>query len=1200
MAAARLQFIAIYNVDRRGPLRPGEGPQTFSHSAARPVARKANPMTDPDPSKRIPQDFAAKLKAARSARTMQGERRVVTILFCDVAGSTAMAERLDPEEWAEIMDDAFDFMIAPIFRYEGTVARLMGDSILAFFGAPIAHENDPQRAVLAGLDILADIRPFQERMARDHGLDFNLRVGLNTGAVVVGEIGSDLAVEYTAMGDAVNLAARMEQTAQPGTLQITAQTHKLVAPLFDFEPLDPIPVKGKSQPVTAYRVLGPKEQPGRLRGIQGLSAPLVGRDSEMDTLRAAIAGLGAGRGGIVALIGDAGLGKSRLIEELQNQFPPGAEGGLQWGQHQGIEYDSSRAYGLFLPYLRQAFEVQEGDGPLENQEKTARILEGVVPAEAAGASRAVELLLTLAENLEVPDLEGEGLQRELYAAFTWLWQDTARTSPTIMLVDDLHWADEASVDLLIHLLRLVETSPLLLLVAMRPHRQSPSWRVKQVAEADYPHRYTEIHLSPLSENESDTLISGLLTIAELPARLRNLILAKSDGNPFFVEEVIRTLIERGDVTQDETESRWIATRDVAAITIPDNLRALLTARIDRLDRGDRATLQVAAVIGRHFYKRVLQQIIEQQAQLEQQLSTYQRVDLIRESARIPELEYKFVHELTREAAYHSILRRERRNFHQRVAQALEALFPDRLEEEAHRLAYHYDQAGLPDPAVKYYRQAGDSAARIFANAEAIAHYSRAIELARSLELPDEALVYLYTKKGRAQELSSQHDLAIETYQELESLGEARAKPALVLAALIPQATIYSIPAALLDPVKGRTLSERSLSLARRLGDPRSEAKSNWNLMLVESSYDQDLPEALAYGLAAMQIARENHLEEELAFILHDLSRVHAGLGQYKQALETAAESGRLWRNLNNLPMLVDNLSMTATHYFETGRHEEGKALAEEALEISSRIGSIWGKGYTLNTLGLIQIERGEVFQGLLVFRESLELAEDANILLTWQAFSLAIIGWLHGYLGAPEMGLPYVERGLELSREINLAPLTYLHYLAGHEVEARAAYDEQMDMLDTLLAFPYPLPAVSMVFLGEMALAFGDSEKLRRGLDQVLEATRQRKSLLYLADMLLLDGRIHQAEGRLEDARRSMEKGLEISGGTHPRRVTWELQAALAVVEAALDNPVRAQAHRLAARENVLLILEGIEDPSLRKAFRNTPEVQRLFDSPEP
>jgi class 3 adenylate cyclase len=268
----------------------------------------------------IPKELLSKLEAARSGHAMSGERRVVTILFCDVKGSTAAAEKMDPEDWAEVMNGAFEHLIAPVYRYEGTLARLMGDAILAFFGAPIAHEDDPERAVLAGLEIVEGIEPYQVETRERWDLDFSVRVGINTGLVVVGEVGSDLRMEYTAMGDAVNLAARMEQTAQPGTVQISEETYKRIAPLFEFEPLGKIEVKGKQEPIHAHRVLAIKAHRGRLRGIQGLEAPLVGRSTEMDALKASIEDLVNGQGGIHCLIGEAGLGKSRMIEEMRQGF----------------------------------------------------------------------------------------------------------------------------------------------------------------------------------------------------------------------------------------------------------------------------------------------------------------------------------------------------------------------------------------------------------------------------------------------------------------------------------------------------------------------------------------------------------------------------------------------------------------------------------------------------------------------------------------------------------------------------------------------------------------------------------------------------------------------------------------------------------------------------------------------------------------
>lgn len=329
-------------------------------------------------------------RPGRSRHAVQGERRTLTVLFCDVAGSTAMAEQLDPEEWAEIMNDAFQYLTGPIERYEGTVARLMGDAILAFFGAPVAHEDDPQRAVLAGLDIVEGVGTFREEIASEYGLDFNVRVGINTGPVVVGEVGSDFAGEYTAMGDAVNLASRMEQSAEPGTVQVAENTYALIEPLFDFEPLRLIEVKGKADPVPAFRVKGPKAEPGRIRGIEGLSAPLVGRDGEMDTLRRIVSELREGRGQIVCMIGEPGLGKSRLIDELRAEWQHAPNGHALWIESRGISFDTSRPYGQFQQRVQQLFGVREDDPRDVVMEKLSRSPEGYPEDLHVLVRRAVE------------------------------------------------------------------------------------------------------------------------------------------------------------------------------------------------------------------------------------------------------------------------------------------------------------------------------------------------------------------------------------------------------------------------------------------------------------------------------------------------------------------------------------------------------------------------------------------------------------------------------------------------------------------------------------------------------------------------------------------------------------------------------------------------------------------------------------------
>ena len=314
----------------------------------------------------LPRELMSKLEAARADEAMVGERRVITMLFCDVKGSTAAAEKVDPEVWTDIINGVFEYMIRPIYKYEGTVPRLMGDAILAFFGAPIAHEDDPQRAVLAGLEIQEGIREYAEGIRLKHGIEFGLRVGINTGLVVVGEIGSDLRMEYTAIGDAINLAARMEQTAAVGTIQVSEETYKLVAPYFEFGPLGEMEIKGKSVPIKTYRVLGVKAAPGQSRGLKGLSSPLVGREMQLDLLNERLEQLERGMGAVVTVMGEAGLGKSSLIAELKkaNQASRCA-----WLRGDALSYARSISYFPWRQVIRQSIQAHQDDSPAQIRHK---------------------------------------------------------------------------------------------------------------------------------------------------------------------------------------------------------------------------------------------------------------------------------------------------------------------------------------------------------------------------------------------------------------------------------------------------------------------------------------------------------------------------------------------------------------------------------------------------------------------------------------------------------------------------------------------------------------------------------------------------------------------------------------------------------------------------------------------------------------
>ena len=1165
-------------------------------------------MADPRRRKYNSEEFAAKLQAARASRSLEGERRVVTILFCDVTGSTAMAEQLDPEDWAEIMDDAFDFLIAPIYRYEGTVARLMGDAILAFFGAPIAHEDDPQRAVLAGLAILKELEPFRERVKDEYGLAFGVRVGINTGTVVVGEIGSDLAMEYTAMGDAVNLAARMEQTAEPGTVQISENTYKRVMPLFDFEALGGVEVKGKRAPTQAYRVMGQKAEPGRLRGIEGLSAPLVGRQAEFEQLKEVLTSLKQGRGAIVCLIGEAGLGKTRLIEELKAVWEAERDSDQPhtWSAVQGVPYDAALPFGLFRQLFKQSCGISEDDPPDVMRQKLAAMLEDLSPEFRERAIHAFELLLAIGAGSEQPklssdssQLEGEALTRELFEVMQNLIRELAADEPGVMVFDDLQWADEASVALLIHLFQLSDRAPLLFLCAFRPYRGSPAWKIKTASETDYPHRYTEITLKPLSAENSHVLVDSLLEVADLPSEVHELILQKAEGNPFFVEEIVRTLIEKGAVVRDERGARWGTGVKVEDLAIPDNLQALLAARIDRLDKELRQTLQLASVIGRLFYRRVLQWAIEVKVSLDEHLTTLQRVELILEAARVPELEYTFRHELTRDVAYQSILRRHRRQFHHRVGEALESLFPERLEELAPRLGFHFYEGRDDEQALKYYIMAGDAAARLYANTEAVSHYGHALEVGLRSQASNEQLIDLYSSRGRVLELSGHYDDALANYQELEALARERADRSLELAALIPQATIHSTPTVKHHPQRGLALSERALYLARELNDHRSEAKSLWNLMLLDTYTGHDPQRAVDYGEQSLAIAREHHLREELAYALHDIVRPYAAVGQWSHASAALEEARALWRELGNLPMLADNLDTAAAGCYLLGDFDQAISLSEESLGVSQSIDSLWGQAHSLYTVGQIYLERGEIDQGIKALEDGLPLAEKAEFAAP-QVVNRTRLARIYGFLGDVERGLELARHALAKADELNqfrphaLATLAQLHLYRGNLAEANATLKEAQSELDTDEIY-HILASFIGYCEGEVALENREYDRVLKLTGKIIDSMRSFGIRVHQYDMLYLKGQALRGLGRIGEAGAVLAAAQAEAEKLGSRRSLLQILPARIEIEVEAGNMAEAEGLRVEAREIIEFISDHIDKPGLRALFLSNPHVRAVL-----
>lgn len=1128
-----------------------------------------------------------------SPKGLAGERRVVTFLFCDVKGSTAFAERLDPEEWAEIMNMAFSYLIAPVERYGGTVARLMGDAILAFFGAPVAHEDDAQRAVLAGLDILQDLQPFRQELQREYQMDFDVRLGINTGPVVVGEIGTALAGEYTAMGDAVNLAARLEQIAQPGTLQISADTYRLVSAYFEVEELGGVEVRGKSGPVPVYRVVGRKLHPGRARGLLGKKSPLVGREQETELLEAALHGLLEGRGQIVTLIGEAGLGKSRLLEDLYARAATKPE--MKWIESRGISFDMGRPYGLFVQHLRQVCGLLEDDPPEVVAARVRETFADLDEFQQALISRLVDLLLSAhpGEGDGSPG-GGEMLKREIFGASLALWRGQAQQSPLVMVFDDLHWADPASVELLSYLFRLTEDVPVLFLCAFRPHRSAPGWQVKASAQRDYPAHYQELVLVPLSLTQSEELIANLLTIPDIPERLRNALLRKSEGNPFFLEEVVRALMDHEIVGQDGYLQAGGSPED---FEIPDSLQALLLARIDRLESEARRTLQLASVIGRSFYYRVLQTISQQVHELDLQLVSLQQLELIREANRQPELEYSFRHELTRDAAYQSILRRQRRQYHRRVAEAMEVLYPGRLEEEAYRLAYHFEQAGDGERALQYYVTAGDHAARLYANLEAYEHYQAGLKLVRqgiSADAPQ--LIHIYTRLGRSLELLARDQEALAFYQELEALGRTQGKPQLVLAALLAQAKLHSTFTVMMDAGRSQALSLEALGMARELGDPRSEARALWNLVLIENYTSAQVELAVTYGEKALAIAVQHGFREELAFIQHDLARTYYRRGNVEEARRLAMKAQDYWRETGNKPMLADNLTLMAEASYMMAQFEAAAALAEKALHVSQETGNLWGQAYSQYMLAPLYLEWGEVDQGLQLLESSRRLAEQAQFTAPLM-FLQMIRGWAYGYLGDRETAVrllenvPMPDPFPSMFGELGLVVQLFRSHFAGEPDQARAVLDEIGDSILAGAMEQYFGPLI-YAFALQVLLASSDFERALAASEVYQQHMGSNHIYLSMPDLLRDRGRALLGLGRRSEAYTSLQEAYREAREQNSRRALPSILADL--VELAPD-PAQAAAYREEGRQVVKFVADRISEPLLRAAFLNTPAARGLL-----
>jgi len=647
------------------------------------------------------------------------ERKVLTAVFADVVGSTALAERLDPEDVKLVVGEAVARIVGEVESLGGHVKDLAGDGVLAFFGAPTTREDDAERAVRCALRIVGEMEEYAREVRRGWGAEgFGVRVGAATGAVVVGEVGAGSRVEYAAFGDTVNIAARLQSAAEPGSVLVDDATHRAVEGLFEWGNRRELELKGKSERVAAWAVAGVAAAGRTQRGLPGVETRLVGRSRELGLGREALEALRAGRGGVLVVAGDAGIGKTRLLNELRDLAE---REGSCWLEGRCVSYGESLPYWPFRDLLRGEWIGAGGEEPeLRVRVGLRRRLEQLFDGKAQELYPYLGGLLEVALEREAAartsELSPEALQWRTFEVVGQLFARLSEDAPLVLALEDLHWADPTSVQLLEQLLSLAEEAPVLLVLSLRPERDHPSWGLREHAGREFPHLLREIDLGPLGDADGE-LLAALVAPATLPAELERRVLEAADGNPFFLEELVRSLADVGALVR--TDDGWRFDHAVE-VEVPPTVEKAILARLDRLSPAARDLVTAASALGRTFALPLLEGVLGEVPP--DSLHELQRLGLVRQSRRWPQPEYRFRHALIQETAYRTLLAEQRTQLHRRAAEWLEERYSERDAEGLGLLAYHWLRAEDEEKAADYLLRAGDKARLEYALDEAIEHY----------------------------------------------------------------------------------------------------------------------------------------------------------------------------------------------------------------------------------------------------------------------------------------------------------------------------------------------------------------------------------------------------------------------------------------------------------------------------------------------
>jgi class 3 adenylate cyclase/tetratricopeptide (TPR) repeat protein len=921
-----------------------------------------------------PQSYTPKFLADKiltSHRVIEGERKLVTVLFADVANFTSISEKLDPEDAHEIIDGCFKILSQEIHQHEGTINQYTGDGVMALFGAPIAHEEHAQRACQAALAIQSSMVGYSSQIEREFHFEIKMRIGLNTGPVIVGRIGDDLRMDYTAVGDTTNLASRMETMAQPGRVLISENTQRLVKAYFKLKPFDPVEVKGKEKPQAVFELIESSEVKTRMDASisRGLTR-FVGRKNSMVAVKSAWAKALRGFGQVLGIVGEAGVGKSRLLLEFRNSLPAGE---FSYLEGRCFQYGGSMAFLPIVDILRSCFRIEEGlpevavTGKIKDKLKEfdEELLKFTLPAFQ-------DLLSLRFEDESWLHLGAQEKRERAFEAIRNLLVSFSRNKPLVVAIEDLHWMDKTSEEFLTFFIDKLAHCRILLILLYRAE-YTHQWGSKSY--------YSKIGLDQLTTESSAELISTILEGSEVGSDLKQLIIKQAAGHPLFIEEFTHSLWENGLI--ERQEDRFILSRKFKDVQVPDSIQGIIASRMDRLEGNLKRTLQVASVVGRDFAFRILQAASGMQEELKAHLLSLQGLEFIYEKQLLPELEYIFKHVLTQEVAYQSLLLKKRKKLHERIGQAIEQIYADRLEEYYEILAHHYAHSHNFESAFQYLKRSGQKAMRKNSTWEALDYYEKAIAVLERLP-------------GNHDQKRKKLEVTYLTISPLIALG---------------------------FPDKSLSILEQGERLAKDLADERRLFRFRTNIGFLYCTNGNYL-EARPYIEQAFDASEKLHDIDLMGQVIPDLYTVYLAAGEHMKSVDVISDViDRIEKNQRQKDFFGGPTNIYPTlHSFcglslgWTGNFKKALTFCEKGNLAATATNDARTLGLCDWLLGAVLLFKGELepakvhLESAVKYNEKLKHTPSLPLSYSW--FGLA-----SGLAGDSATGCRHAEKGLKIQSD---------------------------------------------------------------------------------------------------------------------------------------------------------------------------------------